>query len=160
MRGNNGGAARGARIAPAAGDHHTARHLPPSGVAPGALTSAVIHGGDGHADGGFRMGTTRPAGDRHTAQDQPPGGAPPGALKTPRSIAVEAEVGLDGPLPRWVVWRGRRRRIAEIVDEWRVDDEWWRAEVRRHYFAVLLADGSHLTVFCDLLEGTWWEQRY
>jgi hypothetical protein len=100
------------------------------------------------------------AGDRHTAGDLPPSGAPPGALKTPRPIAVEAEAGSDGPLPRWVVWRGRRRRIAEIVDEWRVDDEWWRAEVRRHYFAVLLAEGSHLTVFCDLLEETRWEQRY
>jgi len=35
--------------------------------------------------------------------------------------------------------------VASIDDEWQVDDEWWRAEVSRRYFAVTLADGVTAT---------------
>jgi hypothetical protein len=80
-------------------------------------------------------------------------------LNAPRPLVVEAVDGPDGPRPRWVVWRGRRA-VASIDDEWQIDDEWWRAEVSRHYFAVTLADGSRLTLFHDPLAGTWWAQRY
>ena len=81
-------------------------------------------------------------------------------LMQPRPLAVEAEDGPDGPAPRWVTWRGKRRRVATVEDEWRVDDEWWRDEVSRHYFAVTLADGCRLTFFLDRIAGTWWEQSY
>jgi hypothetical protein len=80
---------------------------------------------------------------------------PPTPLKVPRPLVVEAEAGLDGPTPCWVVWRGKRRRVAELGEEWRVDEEWWRDEVSRHYFAVTLADGCRLTLFLDRLAGTW-----
>jgi hypothetical protein len=59
-----------------------------------------------------------------------------------------------------VVWRGKRRAVASIDDEWEIDDEWWRDEVSRRYFAVTLADGSGLTLFHDRLAGAWWAQRY
>lgn len=85
---------------------------------------------------------------------------PPTPLKTPRPLAVEGEDGPDGPAPRWVTWRGKRRPVASVEDDWRVDDEWWCDEVSRHYFAVTLADGCRLTLFLDRLAGTWWEQSY
>ena len=72
---------------------------------------------------------------------------------------MEAAAGPDGPTPRWVTWRKTRRAVATVEDDWRVDDEWWRDEISRHYFAVTLADGSRLTLFLDRLAGTWWEQR-
>ena len=84
---------------------------------------------------------------------------PASVLNAPRPLVVEATDGPDGPRPRWVLWRGRRA-VASIDDEWQVDDEWWRAEVSRHYFAVTLADGCHLTLFHDQHAGTWWTQRY
>ncbi len=95
------------------------------------------------------------------AQGLPSAGIPrpSSVLNAPRPLVVEAADGPDGPRPRWVLWRGRRA-VASIDDEWQVDDEWWRAEVSRHYFAVTLADGSHLTLFHDQLAGTWWTQRY
>jgi hypothetical protein len=78
-------------------------------------------------------------------------------LHAPRALAVGAEVGPDGPVPRWVVWRGQRRRVAAIDEEWRVDDEWWRDEISRHYFVVRLDDERRLTLFLDRLGGTWWQ---
>ena len=84
---------------------------------------------------------------------------PPTRLKVPRPLVVETEAGPDGPAPRWVTWRGTRRAVAAVEDDWRVDDEWWRDEVSRHYFAVTLADGCQLTLFLDRIAGTWWEQR-
>ncbi len=84
---------------------------------------------------------------------------PPTPLKAPRPLVVEATDGPDGPVPRWVAWRGKRRAVASVEDDWRVDDEWWRDEISRHYFAVTLADGCRLTLFLDRIMGTWWEQR-
>ena len=83
---------------------------------------------------------------------------PPSPLKAPRPLAIEAEDGPDGPVPRWVTWRGKRRPVAAVEDDWRVDDEWWRNEISRHYFAVTLADGCRLILFLDRIAGTWWEQ--
>jgi len=45
------------------------------------------------------------------------------ALKVPEPLAVEAVDSPDGPRPRWVVWRGKRRAIASVDDEWQIDDE-------------------------------------
>ena len=81
-------------------------------------------------------------------------------LNAPLPLVVEAVDSPDGPLPRWVVWRGKRRLVAAVDDVWHVDDEWWRAEVRRRYCIVTFADGGRLTLYCDLLEGSWWDQHY
>jgi hypothetical protein len=78
------------------------------------------------------------------------------ALNQPRPLVVEAMPGPDGPRPRTVVWRGRRRVVVSIDDEWQVDDEWWCDEICRRYFAVTLADGARLTLYYDQLAATWW----
>jgi len=61
------------------------------------------------------------------------------------------------------VWRQGRltpRTIAAIQDHWRIDDEWWREHpVSRIYYALLLDDGTLLTVYHDLLADLWFEQR-
>lgn len=79
-------------------------------------------------------------------------------LNAPRPLAVEAVATPDGPQPVGVVWRGRRRRVVAIDDEWRVDDAWWRVPISRHYFVVRLAGDHRLTLFLDRLAGTWWQQ--
>ena len=58
--------------------------------------------------------------------------------------------------------RGRleSRAVSAIQDCWRIDDEWWREHaVSRMYYALLLDDGSLLSVYHDLLANTWHEQR-
>jgi hypothetical protein len=60
------------------------------------------------------------------------------------------------------VWRRGRltpRTIASVQDRWRID-EWWREHpVSRLYYALLLDDGTLLTVYHDLLADAWFEQR-
>lgn len=83
----------------------------------------------------------------------------PGALGVPRALRVGAAAGGDGLVPRWVVWRGRQRRVAALVEEWRVVDEWWREEICRHYFTVTLDDGRQITLFHDVLADNWWSHQ-
>jgi hypothetical protein len=49
--------------------------------------------------------------------------------------------------------------VAEVLDSWLVETEWWRpAPVRRRYFQLLLADGVTFTLFQDLLDEHWYAQ--
>jgi hypothetical protein len=61
------------------------------------------------------------------------------------------------------IWRQGRltpRTIAAIQDRWRIDDEWWREHpIARMYYAVVLDDGTLLTMYQDLLADAWFEQR-
>ena len=42
----------------------------------------------------------------------------------------------------------------EILDSWRIDDEWWRKQpVSRLYYRVLLEDGMVVGLFKDLVSG-------
>ena len=61
------------------------------------------------------------------------------------------------------IWRQGRltpRRIAAVQDSWRIDDEWWREHpIARMYYALLLDNGTLLTVYHDLAADQWFEQR-
>ncbi|GAB4325044.1 MAG: hypothetical protein Kow0010_07340 [Dehalococcoidia bacterium] len=78
-------------------------------------------------------------------------------LNEPQPVAVDAA---PGGSPRAVLWRGRYRRVAAIADTWRIDDEWWRTEIARRYYAVDLEGGGRLTLYHDLLEDAWYAQPY
>lgn len=80
---------------------------------------------------------------------------------------------LNGPSPLRVqtdaqgrivaVWRHGRltpRSIAAVQDCWRIDDEWWREHpVSRMYYAVVLDDGTLLSMYHDLVGDSWFEQQ-
>lgn len=55
---------------------------------------------------------------------------------------------------------GHRRKVARILNWWRIDDEWWREPVSRQYFQVELQDGVVMTIFRDLVSDIWYQQRY
>lgn len=78
-------------------------------------------------------------------------------LNEPRPVAVDASP--DGA-PQGVLWQGRYRAVVGIADTWRIDDEWWRDEISRRYYAVQLEGGTQLTVYYDLMEDAWWAQTY
>jgi hypothetical protein len=78
-------------------------------------------------------------------------------LNQPRPAAIEAAK--DGT-PAAIVWQGRYRNVTAIHDAWRIDDEWWRDEIMRHYFTVEVEGGRRLTVFHDLVADTWFIQTY
>ncbi len=80
-------------------------------------------------------------------------------LNEPHALRVRTDA-YDRPLD--VQRRGwpHPRPVERIQDEWRIDDEWWRATpISRHYYVLLLADGTLLTAYHDLLANTWYEQK-
>ncbi len=81
------------------------------------------------------------------------------ALNLPH--AIEVAVDARG-IPRMVRVAGDEVSVIDIADTWRIDDGWWRPEadqVSRLYFELTLDSGAHLTLFHDLLRGSWHEQR-
>ena len=51
--------------------------------------------------------------------------------------------------------------MAQVVDRWEVDTEWWTPEpVNRSYWQLALTDGGLLTVYRDLDTGEWFRQGY
>jgi hypothetical protein len=78
-------------------------------------------------------------------------------LNEPRPLPVEANE--DG-LPVAVLLGGLRLAVERVEDVWRIDDEWWREEVSRLYYRLLLEDGRPLVVFHDLIDDQWCEQSY
>jgi hypothetical protein len=59
-------------------------------------------------------------------------------------------------LPHAVVLDGRRRAVAEVREDWLVQDRWWTDEpVDRHYFDLLLEPGRLLVVFQEARTGGW-----
>ena len=89
-------------------------------------------------------------------------GAPAGAdrlrpLNLPRPVAVLTD---EDARPAVLVARGRRHRVVRVRDAWLIDEEWWRAPIRRHYHQLVLDNGSLRTVYRDLVDDRWYEQEY
>ena len=78
-------------------------------------------------------------------------------MNLPQPVAVETGA---SALPAAVLVRGRLRTVLAITDRWRIDDEWWRAEISRAYYAVELEGGVRLTIFRDMVTGAWFQQQY
>ncbi len=78
------------------------------------------------------------------------------ALNQPRPLDVKC----DSELPVAISQNGRWVPVAEIVDVWMVEDDWWRAPAARRYLHLMLADGRSMTIFEDLIAGGWYLQYY
>lgn len=77
-------------------------------------------------------------------------------LNSPRPIHVTTD---SAGLPVTVRVRAETRRVAHILDEWRLHDEWWREELKRQYFHLEYDDGGVDTIYRDLVTGEWFWQR-
>jgi hypothetical protein len=53
---------------------------------------------------------------------------------------------------------GSARAVAEVIEVWRVDDEWWRRPIKRRYVEVILDTGAHVVLFEDEVTGEWFLQ--
>jgi hypothetical protein len=51
--------------------------------------------------------------------------------------------------------------VETVREEWRVEDRWWTPRpLERHYFELVLADGSDVVVYREPAEsGRWFRQR-
>ena len=80
------------------------------------------------------------------------------AVNEPRAVTVE----IDGAgLPTTVRWAdGPMGCRVECVNEiWRIDDEWWRKQISRLYFEVMLDGGKRIVLFIDLIVDEWFMQQ-
>ena len=79
-------------------------------------------------------------------------------LNTPRKVQVRAGAGgVPSALLRNRAWLP----VVEVLDRYRTDDRWWTDEpVSRSYYELLLEDGRTVTVFHDLICGSWHDQCY
>lgn len=78
-------------------------------------------------------------------------------LNEPLPAAIEASPQGE---PLAMLSQGRYLRVHAIHDTWRIDDEWWRDEIARRYFAIELEGGRRLTVYQDLISTAWYAQGY
>lgn len=91
------------------------------------------------------------------------GGASAGPLARPRS--GDARIYQPRPIGVRVDSGGDPQAVAGLAVEgtreaWLVEDRWWTPQpLRRHYFELVLADGSCVVVFRDLEQGGWYAQR-
>jgi len=82
-------------------------------------------------------------------------------MVTPLYLPREIEVSTNNSgVPEVIVRKGKQDQIAAVSNTWRIDDDWWREEISRHYFEVELKDGRLMTIFHDLVSGKWYQQRY
>ena len=51
-----------------------------------------------------------------------------------------------------------RLSIESVLDQWQLDDEWWRQRISRRYVEVMVAGGKRMLLFEDLVTGEWFEQ--
>lgn len=74
----------------------------------------------------------------------------------PMRIKVIAEV--EGE-PFAFFLNGKREKVREVSNRWRMQEEWWRRERIREYYRVITESGRLCLIFQDLLGGGWFLER-
>jgi hypothetical protein len=74
----------------------------------------------------------------------------------PERIEIAAQEGK----PFVVRLKRRPVLVKDVVNVWRIDEEWWRKPISRLYYSLELENGARITVFRDLLGGTWYRQNW
>ncbi len=74
----------------------------------------------------------------------------------PEKIEVAAQEGR----PFVVRLKKRAVLVKDVVNMWRIDEEWWRRPISRLYYSLELENGARLTVFNDLTGGGWYRQNW
>ena len=78
-------------------------------------------------------------------------------LGQPKPVHVRTDLHGD---PEFVRLPGQTaRKVLQIRERWRIDDEWWRQPISRAYYAIVLDDGRVLTLYHDLMESAWYVQK-
>jgi hypothetical protein len=59
--------------------------------------------------------------------------------------------------PAEFVWQGRTYAVAQIVQRWQIDSEWWRGEGRiwRDYFVLITQDNLFCVIYFDRIREDW-----
>ena len=81
------------------------------------------------------------------------------ALNLPQRVTVELDAEGQPGAVRRSKDTGGGQAVEDILEIWRIDDEWWRAPISRRYYEVVLNGGKRVVLFEDLVTGEWWMQK-
>ena len=100
-----------------------------------------------------RPGGIRPLDAPLPVQVEVDAGGQPAAIGISKSRGIGRKKTGERELPyQW-------RRVSEVLDSWRIDDEWWRkTPIARIYYRVVTEDDRSITIFHDLATGAWYRQ--
>ena len=75
-------------------------------------------------------------------------------LWTDQPITVELDAAAR---PRTFLWHAQRHTVAQIVQQWQVDVDWWssRGRVQRDLTALITTRGLFCVIYYDHLTQTW-----
>lgn len=76
----------------------------------------------------------------------------------PDGQTIDVEVDVAGA-PLSFFWGGKTHRVLEVVNNWRVDVEWWNQRVWRAYYKLTTDTSLLVTVYRNLLTEEWRLQR-
>ena len=62
--------------------------------------------------------------------------------------------------PKAVKHRKRLLQVREMLNVWRIDDQWWRKPISRLYYSLEFTSGLRFSVFQDLITGKWYRQNW
>lgn len=76
-----------------------------------------------------------------------------------RPTPVEVRADREGrPVALRLRKGGSLERVAQLRERWQIDDEWWRRPVSRLYCQLALESGRMVTLYRDLVDGSWYLQ--
>ena len=79
------------------------------------------------------------------------------ALNQPAPVQVKTD---QHGRPTAIRLERRWLQVREVLDTWRIDDEWWRpSPVSRLYCRVDLEGAGTVALFKDLMTNAWLRQR-
>ena len=67
-------------------------------------------------------------------------------VRSPYEPELIEVIALQG-MPKAVRYRKRVLQVEEIVNGWRIDEEWWRKPISRPYYETTFTSGSRFTIF-------------
>jgi len=79
-------------------------------------------------------------------------------LNLPQLVNVELDANGEPRAVRRSRGQETKAEVETVLECWRIDDEWWRKQVARRYFEVVLVSGKRVIVFNDAVTGEWWMQ--
>jgi hypothetical protein len=61
--------------------------------------------------------------------------------------------------PQAFHWHGNAYTVVTVLNQWRIDREWWRERIARDYFLVMTTSGLLAVLFQDRVTHDWFIQR-
>ena len=78
-------------------------------------------------------------------------------INQPKYITVKVN---QNNQPISVLIRNNWREVTKINDYWEISDEWWGDfPISRKYYSLTIDNDIRISIFIDLTNGSWYQQK-